>query len=61
MMGYGEFVERKYEGVGGVGVDFGMKMFVINRLDGGLLVDGVVGVVVVRVERFEKVDVVVDV
>ena len=59
IIGYREFVETKYQPV--PALDFRIKIFLIDRFDGRFLLDGVLALLLVTLETFDKLDVVVDV
>ena len=60
IIGYREFVETKYQPVPALALDFRIKIFLINRFDGRFLLDGVLALLLVTLETFDKLDVVVD-
>ena len=61
IIGYREFVETKYQPVPALALDFRVKIFLIDRFDGRFLLDGVLALLLVTLETFDKLDVVVDV
>lgn len=57
----GELVESEHEPVASLALDLRMEFILIDGLDGGLLLDGILPFLLVPFEAFHKLDVVVDI
>ena len=57
----GELVESEHKPVASLALDLRMELILIDGLDGGLLLDGILPFLLVPFEAFHKLDVVVDI
>lgn len=57
----GELVESEHKPVATLSLDLRVKLILINGLDGGLLLDGVLPLLLVPFEAFHKLNIVIDI